>query len=189
MSDQTDLTAEERAVTLQLAKYGGAVHNYTVLRLLAQLTRLEQERDDYKRLSAIGTWHNECRPNRWMAARELEKSQAVIDKMADAVTALTAERDALNETLNRHADTIMELAGERNALKTERDALAARLQWQPMETAPKDGTEVLLKFPSGTKRTGCWAKRIDCWSVDMVIAPPSMPIGWMPLPPAHKDTP
>lgn len=67
------------------------------------LTAMTLERDTYRTLAAIGTWHNDCRPNRHMAARELEKSQAVIDKLADTISALTRERDCARgaETLAR----------------------------------------------------------------------------------------
>lgn len=53
-----------------------------------------RQRDALKVFAGIGTWHDECRPNREMAARELAKSQAVIDKMADTVTGLRAQLDA-----------------------------------------------------------------------------------------------
>jgi hypothetical protein len=63
-----------------------------------QFATLRTERDEYRTLAAIGTWHAECRPNRHMAARELQKSQAVIDKLADTIsalrTAIRAHRDA-----------------------------------------------------------------------------------------------
>lgn len=52
---------------------------------------LKEERATYKTLAQIGTWHPDCRPNRAMAARELEKSQAVINKLADTISELRAE--------------------------------------------------------------------------------------------------
>ena len=55
--------------------------------------------------------------------------------------------------------------------------------WQPIATAPKDGTQILLKG-SNYIRTGYWAKRIESWVIDMVSAPLTMPTLWMPLPPA-----
>jgi hypothetical protein len=61
--------------------------------------------------------------------------------------------------------------------------------WQPIETAPKDGTELLLT-DGRYKRTGYWARRIEAWSVDMV-PPVRMPTHWMPLPegPTHPQEP
>ena len=55
------------------------------------MARLIRERDDYRTLAEIGTWHKDCRPNREMAARELAKSQAIINKLADEITQLQAE--------------------------------------------------------------------------------------------------
>lgn len=61
--------------------------------LVEQRDRALEERDTYRTLAAIGAWHKDCRPNREMAAREIQKSQAVINKLADTITALTIERD------------------------------------------------------------------------------------------------
>lgn len=60
----------------------------------ARCAALAAERDEYKALAKVGPWHNDCRPNRHMAARELLKSQAVNDKLADTITSLNAELDA-----------------------------------------------------------------------------------------------
>lgn len=57
----------------------------------AQLTTLAQARDEYRTLAKIGTWHNDCRPNRQQAVREIEKSQAVINKLADRISELEAQ--------------------------------------------------------------------------------------------------
>lgn len=62
------------------------------IRLLKVMLQVaNRERDQYQTLAAIGTWHRECRPNREMAARELQKSQAIIDKLADTITELRRE--------------------------------------------------------------------------------------------------
>jgi len=58
------------------------------------LEAAERERDEFKTLANIGIWHDDCRPNRHMAARELAKSQAIIDKLADTVSTLTREKEA-----------------------------------------------------------------------------------------------
>lgn len=68
--------------------------------LRAQLAEREQELQTYKTLAKVGTWHNDCRPNRLMAARELDKRQAVIDKMADAVSEANRAREAAESTLS-----------------------------------------------------------------------------------------
>lgn len=57
------------------------------------------------------------------------------------------------------------------------------MNWQPIETAPKDGTRILL-FNSYQVRLGYWGgKRPACWKEDsgrsLWGAPPTH---WMPLP-------
>lgn len=61
-------------------------------------------------------------------------------------------------------------------------------EWQPIATAPKDGTDILMtngKTGSGRWiRTGYWAKRIECWSMDAVGGQlQTQPRFWSPLPP------
>lgn len=67
------------------------------------------------------------------------------------------------------------------------EGLREAAQWQPMATAPKDGTEVLLTNGS-YKRAGWWAKHRNCWSVDAVV-PMAEPTHWMPLPAAPAGVP
>lgn len=64
------------------------------------------------------------------------------------------------------------------------------MNWQPIETAPKDGTRILVtRFPATSKppiniawwsekrlRRGCYPWRITCKSL------PYDPTHWMPLP-------
>jgi len=52
--------------------------------------------------------------------------------------------------------------------------------WQPIETAPKDGTEILLTNGK-YKRTGYWARRVEVWSMDAVV-PLGAPTHWLALP-------
>ena len=87
-----ELTLAEEAtlVKSQLAKAYADIHAAEAARDEARA-----ERDALKVFAGIGTWHDECRPNREMAARELAKSQAVIDKLADTISALHASHQAL----------------------------------------------------------------------------------------------
>ena len=57
------------------------------------------------------------------------------------------------------------------------------MAWQPIETAPKDGTTVLLSSPSGRIADGCWHERWGVWSWPYVMVNPTH---WMPCmkPPA-----
>ena len=58
---------------------------------------LEAERDEYRTLAGVGKWHDDCRPNRHMAAREIAKGQEVINKLADEIAALRARVAALEQ--------------------------------------------------------------------------------------------
>lgn len=66
-------------------------------------------------------------------------------------------------------------------------------EWKPIETAPRDGTEVIL-HDRGTVGSGFWSKsdgayRADdgwFWEMDrgdLLIARNCSPTEWMPLPP------
>jgi hypothetical protein len=59
----------------------------------------------------------------------------------------------------------------------------AEQKWQPIETAPKDGTNVLLAG-RGWMTVGCYWPGRSCWTVDSVTGPQiTQPIfGWTPLP-------
>lgn len=69
------------------------------------------------------------------------------------------------------------------------DAIAARLEqtgWQPIETAPKDGTVVLLRWSEWPRMamTGYW---LEGWAVEdkehgHYVLRCVEPIHWMPLP-------
>ena len=66
-------------------------------------------------------------------------------------------------------------------------------EWQPIETAPKDGTLVLVAHPVTMRsdtdqivrvawmKDGLWASHPSCWLVNE-----HMPTHWMPLPPAPE---
>lgn len=108
MSDRQRLSVEQ----IQQAITSGTITESVVLDLWAAYEAMQQERDTaceaaaewreklasvmvdrdtYRTLSGIGVWHADCRPNREMAARELQKSQAVIDKLADTIAGLKQE--------------------------------------------------------------------------------------------------
>ena len=64
--------------------------------------------------------------------------------------------------------------------------------WQPIETAPKDGTRVLLIGKNGANRwmrpfVGYWTPRyawsLDVYDFESVLTNYHPPTHWMPLPP------
>lgn len=81
-------------------------------------------------------------------------------------------------------------------------------KWQPIETAPKDGTLILVHFRCKGVRAVFWGSPFDdevdesngLWCVDddkhgpyalrgYTVTGPSAPTHWMPLPAPPKDTP
>lgn len=80
---------------------------------------------------------------------------------------------------------------KRRALKAEAALAAAQAriaeleasqQWQPIETAPKNGTRILTYSPKDNEY--CWKIEINKWKHSAWQASPSMcqPTHWMPLP-------
>jgi len=53
------------------------------------------------------------------------------------------------------------------------------MMWQPIETAPKDGSFILLATPKGRIADGFWSPVYEVWSWPYVMVEPT---NWMPLP-------
>ena len=53
------------------------------------------------------------------------------------------------------------------------------MMWQPIETAPKDGSFILLASPKGRIADGFWSLVYGVWSWPYVMVEPTH---WMPLP-------
>jgi len=72
---------------------------------------------------------------------------------------------------------------------------AARVAWQPIETAPKDGREILMAYGNGTGDVSppmvvAWCKKIRGWFiVGVEIEVLTKPTHWMPLPAPPTETP
>ena len=58
--------------------------------------------------------------------------------------------------------------------------------WRPIETAPKDGTSILLATPSGKAADGFWDARYNVWAWPYVKVDPTH---WkpLPIPPERKE--
>jgi hypothetical protein len=71
-------------------------------------------------------------------------------------------------------------AGRPTSRVAELEALLAEQQWQPIETAPRNGRDVLL-YLAGPKRlfVGCWDADYSEWTIANFVA---FPTHWRPLP-------
>lgn len=151
----------------------------------AALALSNKQRDEFRTLSQIGVWHKDCRPNREMAARELQKSQAIIDKLADEITSLRAVLALQNEFKPEHtteANIIRALrhtpsAGDGSggwvmsvryllsALQDARAALALQAQeldkWRAVTEHEKDGAELIAAERSRQQRIEGWTPQHD----------------------------
>jgi hypothetical protein len=63
--------------------------------------------------------------------------------------------------------------------------------WQPIETAPKDGTDIIVYRPNFDSNyipivgVDYWSKRLNCWGKSRADTPP---VKWQPMPkPPKKD--
>ncbi len=69
--------------------------------------------------------------------------------------------------------------------------LADRMQWQPIETAPKDDTEVLLYWPYWNKHraiTGSYSPSLKEFKSEWCLSSnQEQPTHWMPLPTPQKE--
>jgi len=60
---------------------------------------------------------------------------------------------------------------------------ASTNSWQPIETAPKDGSRILLATPTGKISDGMWSLQYRVWSWPYVMVEPTH---WMPAPEPPK---
>jgi hypothetical protein len=95
---------------------------------------------------------------------------------------------ALEEFINEqdHGELSQHLYGPtRGAIRAALE-LADRMQWQPIEAAPRDGTEVLLWC--GWVTIGKWEADYSLWYDENGINPIFQVTHWMPLPTPPKET-
>ena len=69
------------------------------------------------------------------------------------------------------------------------------MEWQPIETAPKDGRYIFIFLPTSLRDTAFpvnprkaqWQTELDEWSVDGLLSSTApQPTHWMPLPKPPK---
>lgn len=90
---------------------------------------------------------------------------------------------------SRYDATTREFAREveRAAIQADRASRDPSPQgdgWQPIETAPRDGTRVLLATPNGRIADGMFHARYGVWSWPYVMVEPTL---WRPLPTPSID--
>lgn len=120
---------------------------------------------------------------KWKAYAEQEKAEGYFEGGCDSVLALTAEVERLRAELDIH----MGIAASAIYHGAKR---SAESQWQPMETAPRDGTMVLMWTECGVV-IGFWGQRANQW-----LRPASSHNKdledvrhWMPLPKPPEQNP
>ena len=153
-------------------------------------TAMQAERDDmeYEAHAHIEMWGD--------ALKERDEARRRRDewrKKAEGFEALqSAVRSGIDEAGDRNLSRVF-LRGALVVSEKERDAAIARaekaeaaLQWQPIETAPKDGRMVLIRTESGDEWTGTFAaywsasRQAFFYSQDRSVPNATH---WMPLPP------
>lgn len=70
----------------------------------------------------------------------------------------------------------------RNITVLEANAGDTTMQWQPIETAPRDGENVLLADESGSMIVGFWNNRTNAWDDGDYRSFMTWPTHWMPMP-------
>lgn len=109
---------------------------------------------------------------------------------------LRAALDAMRVRVDEHGVGYDDVAGElAKALRAAHELLAepepARDAWQPIETAPKDGTNVLLSEPWQDVTIGWFSQRGRGWCAfyngfEDNVDENCKPTHWMPLPEAPR---
>ena len=113
----------------------------------------------------------------YIAEQYIDEEEYNIAPFINMVEAYAAQQNAeLVATISQFNSAISELQAENERLKQQ-------LAWQPIETAPKDGTRVLLwrrairDQPTPIMADGFWCE--TCWVWPYLL---SEPTHWQPLP-------
>lgn len=108
----------------------------------------------------------------------------------DAIRTIRAEVLRLADENTRLIAANRDAVDHFEQMKAELATLKARAQWQPIETAPKDGNRVLLwnRDWAAPFAGQFYGEAAGGWRLDYRIAPfTHQPTHWMPLPPAPAE--
>ena len=183
------------------ADYLAAVSPEVVLALLdtidslrASLAAAEKERDAALRLAVLGATESCRREVPCAVAYRLMAEHKTAEERAEKAEAdLKYMNEARTLDLADHQTKIKEMAERIRKAEAERDAA----RWQPIETAPRDGT--LIDLWAGERIANCawnvpskcWAERVGAGFGGKHWAVVNNPTHWMPLPaaPANPEDP
>ncbi len=176
-----DVEADLAAVRAQLTHYDGCAQEHGAEcdcgTLGAALLRAEKAEADLTALRAE-------RDN--LSALLQESKQQFVLMQKQALHEVAEARQQLQEVLAvaKQDNANLQLMIEQVQLhKDELAAARARLAvpaWQPIETAPKDGSQVLV-WDDGAMFISWWNEEEHAWIDNGPVQPP--PTHWMPLPP------
>lgn len=103
----------------------------------------------------------------------------------------TANQIDVGAQIDKLGATALGIKAERDALRSDIAALraASEKQWQPIETAPRSYTPILL-FDNGSVGEGWHSSHLTCWEfANSSHVMRRNPSHWMPLPDAAMAKP
>ena len=130
-----------------------------------------ERKDEIPRRARVDLWTP--------AEKAIQDAVDVVESMA-ADARLTDAVNHLWEARQSVADYVDGVPRRVPALVQERDTLARRVTWQPIETALKDAMALLVFVPGHGVQMGTWLpiSMEWCWS----DSDDTQPTHWMPLP-------
>ena len=148
--------------------------------------------------SALGT--NSMNETRWRLLMQLQQQQDAVQQQQDqAIQGLQAQNHRLMTQLGEEIAESDELVKQRDDFTqqlAEQRAEIERLkcQWQPIETAPRDGTYILLGWfleggGGGHPEVAFWHSTKQLWCSSRLLNAEGYysPTHWMPLPDPPKE--
>jgi hypothetical protein len=72
----------------------------------------------------------------------------IVDRLRSTTEAMASHASVDMALWDRHSNACLEAAAEITRLRKERDEARAAMAWQPIKTAPKDGTLILIYDPT-----------------------------------------